>query len=166
MRAFRAAGPADAAALLHLVDGLADFEHLPRPDAAARARFARDLAASPPLFHALLCEEDGVLVGYAIWFSTYSTFLAQPSLYLEDIFVLPEYWGEGIGRAFMVELCARALAAGYGRLEWQVLGWNRHAIDFYLALGAQQQTEWLPYRLDRPQLERLAAGAETPESRT
>lgn len=159
------AGPEDAATLLPLVDGLADFEHLPRPDAAARERFVRDLAASPPLFHALLCEEDGVPAGYAIWFNTYSTFLARPSLYLEDLFVLPEYRSQGIGRAFLIELCARALGSGCGRLEWQVLGWNRHAIDFYQALGAEQQRDWLPYRLGRQQMERLAAEAGPPEPR-
>jgi GNAT superfamily N-acetyltransferase len=93
----RALAPADTARLLELVDALADYEKLPRPDAAARQRLAADAIADPPRFHALLAEVDGTVVGYAIYFFTYSTFLASPSLYLEDIFVAPESRGAGAG---------------------------------------------------------------------
>ncbi len=146
---------ADLAQLLDLIDELADYEHLPRPDAEARRRLAADASADPPRFSALLGELDGQAVGYAIWFLTYSTFLARPSLYLEDIFVRPDARSHGVGLA-LFRACAReAVRRGCGRYEWQVLAWNRLAIDFYERLGARHQADWLPYRLDGEQLAAL-----------
>jgi GNAT superfamily N-acetyltransferase len=144
----------DLPQLLALVDELADYEHLPRPDAEARQRLAVDASADPPRFSALLGELDGEPVGYAIWFLTYSTFLARPSLYLEDIFVRPAARKHGVGLALFRACAQEAVRRGCGRYEWQVLAWNRLAIDFYERQGARHQADWLPFRLDG---ERLAA---------
>jgi GNAT superfamily N-acetyltransferase len=144
----RALEPVDIARLLELIDGLADYEKLPRPDAEARERLAADATADPPRFHALLCEVDGVVVGYAIYFFTYSTFLARPSLYLEDIFVLPDARGQGAGVALFRACAQQAVKLSCGRMEWQVLSWNEPSIRFYERLGARQLETWLPFRLD------------------
>jgi GNAT superfamily N-acetyltransferase len=140
--------PADVPRLLELIDGLADYEKLARPDAAARHRLAADATADPPRFSTLLAEIDGQVVGYAIYFFTYSTFRARPTLYLEDVFVLPERRGQGAGVA-LFRACAReAVAQGCARMEWQVLAWNAPSIEFYERLGARHQADWLPFRLD------------------
>lgn len=152
----RPVSEADAGTLLNLIDALADYEHLPRPDAVARARLVEHAFGPEPYFRALLVEAGGQPVGYAIYFFTYSTFLAQPSLYLEDVFVLPEARRHGCGRAVMRYLAREALAAGCGRFEWQVLDWNTLARDFYEKLGARHMSPWLPYRMTREDLERLA----------
>jgi GNAT superfamily N-acetyltransferase len=145
----------DTPRLLELIDGLADYEKLPRPDAAARQRLGADALADPPTFRTMLVEVDGVVVGYAIYFFTYSTFKARPSLYLEDIFVLPEQRGLGAGVA-LFRACAReAVARGCARMEWQVLSWNEPSIEFYKRLGAQQLDGWLPFRLDGEALNRV-----------
>jgi GNAT superfamily N-acetyltransferase len=152
----RPVAAADAPALLALIDGLADYEDLPRPDAQARARFTRDLAVVPPLFRAFLAERDGRPVGYAVYFFTYSTFLARPTLYLEDVFVLPNERGNGAGRALMRAVARVAVAGDCGRLEWSVLAWNRPAMAFYESLGAAPLLEWQPWRLLPAQFARLA----------
>lgn len=147
----------DAGTLLELIDALADYEHLPRPDAEARRRLVvHGFGPGDGLFKAVLVEVGLRPVGYAIWFYTYSTFLARPTLYLEDIFVLPDDRRHGAGEALMRHLARTALAAGCGRMEWQVLDWNRPALGFYQRLGARHNREWLPYRLASDDLERLA----------
>lgn len=139
--------------LLELIDGLADYEKLPRPDAPARERLAADATADPPRFSTLLAQMDGQIVGYAIYFFTYSTFRARPTLYLEDIFVLPERRGEGAGMA-LFRACAReAVEQACARMEWQVLAWNTPSIDFYKRLGARHESDWLPFRLDDESLQ-------------
>jgi GNAT superfamily N-acetyltransferase len=154
--AVRKLQPADVPRLLELIDGLADYEKLARPDAAARQRLATDATTDPPRFSTLLAEMDGQVVGYAIYFFTYSTFRARPTLYLEDVFVLPERRGQGAGVA-LFRACAReAVAQGCARMEWQVLAWNAPSIDFYERLGARHQADWLPFRLDDDEL--LAVG--------
>ena len=146
----------DVPRLLELIDGLADYEKLARPDAAARERLAVDATSDPPRFSTLLAEIDGRAVGYAIYFFTYSTFRARPTLYLEDVFVLPEHRGQGAGVA-LFRACAReAVAQGCARMEWQVLAWNTPSIEFYERLGARHQADWLPFRLDDETL--LAVG--------
>ncbi len=156
----RPATAGDGAALLGLVDALADYEKLPRPDAAARARLLRDGFGPAPRFEALLARLDGGAVGYALYFHTYSSFLARPTLWLEDLFVVPEARGRGVGRALLRRLGREAAARECGRMEWNVLDWNRPAIDFYDRLGARPMTEWTTYRLDGAALAALgAAGA-------
>ncbi len=148
----------DVPSLLELIDGLADYEKLPRPDAAARERMAADALRKPPRFSSLLAEVDGQVIGYAIYFFTYSTFRARPTLYLEDIFVLPERRGQGAGVA-LFRACAReAVSQGCARMEWQVLAWNEPSIEFYKRLGARQLGDWLPFRLDDESL--LAVGGD------
>jgi GNAT superfamily N-acetyltransferase len=149
--------PGDVGRLLELIDGLADYEKLPRPDPEARQRLAADAVAEPPRFSTLLAELHARVVGYAIYVFTYSTFRARPTLYLEDIFVLPECRGQGAGLA-LFRACARvAVSQGCARMEWQVLAWNEPSLDFYTRLGARQLGDWLPFRLDDQAL--LAAGS-------
>jgi GNAT superfamily N-acetyltransferase len=140
--------PADVGRLLELIDGLADYEKLARPDAAARERLAADAIGTPPRFWTLLAEVDGLVVGYAIYFFTYSTFRARPTLYLEDVFVLPEHRGVGAGLALFRAVARQAVANDCARMEWQVLAWNEPSIAFYQRLGAQHLEAWLPFRLD------------------
>lgn len=148
--------PDDLPALLALIQALADYEHLPGPDATARARLTRDALAQPPRFQALLVELDGQPVGYAIWFETYSTFLAQPTLYLEDLFVLPAARGRRAGAA-LFRACARlAVERGCGRFEWQVLTWNELALGFYARFQAEPLDDWRPMRLTGAALRRAA----------
>jgi len=146
----------DLETFLSLVEDLAEYENLPPPDARARTRLAQDALASPPRFRVLLGELDDSIVGYAVFFETYSTFLALPTLYLEDLFVLPEARRKGVGDALVRECAREAVRLGCGRMEWQVLAWNDLAIGFYEALGAAPlHTDWTCYRLDGVALERL-----------
>ena len=153
----RPAGPADLPAFLALVDGLADYERLPRPDAEARGRLAADAFGQTPRFNLLLAELDGAVVGYAAWFPTYSTFLARPTLYLEDIFVLPQMRGRGAGLALFRACAAEAVRRQCGRMDWQVLSWNEPSIGFYQRLGARRLDDWVPFRLDGEALAAVAA---------
>lgn len=152
----RQASAEDAGVFLALVDALADYEKLGRPSPEARERLLRDGFGPRPRFRAYLASLDGRIVGYAITFHTYSSFLALPTFYLEDLFVLPEARGSGVGRALFGFLAAQAVRDGCGRMEWVVLDWNRLAIDFYDNLGAQRLAEWYPYRLTQEQLVELA----------
>jgi len=145
----------DLANVLALVRALADFEKLPGPDEGAAARFASDFAAAR--FELLVAIADGEVVGYALYFMTYSTFLARPSLYLEDLFVTPSRRGNGIGEAFLRKLAAIAVERGAGRFEWTVLDWNVRAQEFYLSLGARMLPEWRVCRVDGEALAALGA---------
>jgi GNAT superfamily N-acetyltransferase len=148
----RRAAPEDAPVFLALVDALADYEKLDRPTPDARARLVRDGFGERQLFTPYLAELDGKPVAYAMTFFTYSSFLALPTLYLEDFFVLPEAREHGVGGAIFGYLAAEAVRAGCGRMEWVVLHWNQLAIDFYERRGARRLDEWLTYRLTREQL--------------
>jgi len=154
--AIRPLAEGDVPGLLDLIDGLADYEQLARPDMDARQRLGADALADPPRFHVLLAEIDRQLVGYAFFFFTYSTFMARPTLYLEDIFVLPEFRGRGAGIGLFRACARQAVEQGCGRMDWQVLSWNEPSIKFYERLGARHQETWLPFRLDGAQL--LAVG--------
>jgi GNAT superfamily N-acetyltransferase len=148
----RVAAPEDGEDFLALVDALADYEKLERPSEDARQRLLRDGFTEPRRFQPYLAELNGRRVAYAITFHTYSSFLALPTLYLEDLFVLPEARRSGIGMAFFRFLAAEAVRQGCGRMEWVVLDWNQLAIDFYEKLGARRLSEWHSYRLTREQL--------------
>lgn len=156
----RPATPDDADVINSLTVALAEYEKLPPPDEAARARLINDAFSPNPRVSIFLAETSGRVVGYAFTFETYSTFLALPSLYLEDLFVLPEYRGRGAGVALMKYLAGEAIRRGCGRLEWTVLDWNRSAIEFYEHLGAAHMSDWLLYRLDKDGIRRLAETAE------
>ena len=154
----RAATAADADTWLGLIDGLADYEQLERPSAEARERLRRDAFGPQPRIQTYIAEINGLAVAYAIAFETYSSFLALPTLYLEDLFVLPQYRRAGVGRAFFQFLAHEAERRGCGRMEWAVLEWNRPAIEFYERMGARRLNEWQVYRLTAEQLAALAQG--------
>lgn len=143
----RRAVPDDAGAILTLVDALADYEKLARPTEAARQRLVRDLFGPKPRIECWLAFLDGSAVGYAFTFETYSSFLALPTLYLEDLFVLTEARGRKVGYALFQRVLEEAKRRGCGRLEWTVLDWNQLAIDFYDRLGARHMKEWQLYRI-------------------
>ncbi|HUL43844.1 MAG TPA: GNAT family N-acetyltransferase [Bacteroidota bacterium] len=145
----------DGKDLLLLIDALADFEHLPKPTAAARQRLLRDAAGKRKRFDALLAFAGPKAVGYAILFETYSSFRALPTLYLEDIFVLPEFRQRHIGGKLFRACLKEARDRKCGRMEWVVLDWNINAIEFYRHIGAHQLNEWLPFRIDREQFASL-----------
>jgi GNAT superfamily N-acetyltransferase len=159
----RPAAPEDAETFLALVDALADYEKLDRPTPAARERLLHDaFGPAPRRIRVFLGERGGQAVAYAITCETYSSFLALPTLYLEDLFVLPDERRGGIGSAFFRFLAGEAVRGGYGRMEWVVLDWNQLAIDFYDRLGARRMSEWYTYRLTADQLQEMAAGVEPP----
>jgi GNAT superfamily N-acetyltransferase len=151
----RAATSADAPAILSLVLGLAEYEKLAPPDEAAQQRLIHDMFLTPPRIQAFLAEIGQTPVGYAFVFETYSSFLALPTLYLEDLFVLPAYRSQKAGYALFTHVVAEAHRRGCGRMEWSVLTWNRLAIDFYERLGAQHLADWAMYRLTRPAMEQI-----------
>jgi GNAT superfamily N-acetyltransferase len=153
----RPATAADADRWLALVDALADYEKLDRPRPDARERLVHDAFGPRPRIWVWIGEQEGRAVAYAIVCETYSSFLARPTLYLEDLFVLPDARRGGIGRAFFRVLAAEALRRGCGRMEWVVLDWNELAIGFYEQLGARHMREWYTYRLTADQLEQIAA---------
>lgn len=153
----RRAQPADASAILGLIHALADFEKLSPPDDAAQARLIADAFAERPRFDVFLADADGRTIGYAFVFETYSTFLARPTLYLEDLFVLPEYRKQAVGFVLFRHCVAEAARRGCGRMEWAVLDWNANAIQFYERQGARQLREWFSYRLDEADIARLNA---------
>jgi len=138
---------------LGLVEALAQYERLNPPDDVAKQRLMRDGLSSAPLFEAYLGRLDGKAVGYCVYFTTYSSFLAMPTLYLEDLFVLETHRRGGIGLE-MFEFCMKkAVEKGCGRMEWCVLDWNEPAIRFYEKNGARR-LDWIFYRLTREEMER------------
>jgi len=147
----------DAGILIELITALADFEKLPPPDEGARARLIDHGFGDRPKYEAWLAEWNGVAVGYAFVFETYSTFLARPTLYLEDLFVLPDFRGRGIGKALLHHCFALATERGCGRMEWTCLDWNKRAQDVYEGLGARRMSEWYLYRLTQDELTKLSA---------
>lgn len=139
----------DAPALLGLIVALAEFEKLDPPDDEAKARLVRDGFGSQPRFEAWLAFVDGGSdpVGYAFTFETYSSFLARPTLYLEDIFVSPEQRGKGVGTALLRHCIGLAQERGCGRVEWVCLDWNKRAQCVYEGMGARQLKEWMLFRM-------------------
>jgi GNAT superfamily N-acetyltransferase len=146
---------ADADTFFSLIDALADYEKLPRPDAAARQRLLSDGFGPSPRFEAFLARVGGVAAGYAITFQTYSSFLAKPTQYLEDIFVLPQFRKQKVGLALFLSIASLARERGCGRMEWTVLDWNEPAHEFYRSLDALHMHEWSLYRLDSKRLQSL-----------
>jgi len=134
----------DAKNLTALIRALARYERLTPPSPAAARRLIADIGRR---IHVLLAEVDGKPVGYAIYLYTYSSFLARPTLYLEDVFVLPEYRRGGIGRKFFEALRRAGRREKCGRMEWVVLDWNKPAHRFYRKLGAKPLDDWVTYRM-------------------
>ena len=153
----RRAGRADAEAVLGLIIALAEFEDLPPPDTGAQARLIEHGFGDVPKFEVMLAEVEGAVgpVGYALLLQTYSTFLAQPTLYLEDVFVLPEYRKRGIGKALLRHCVRTAFERGCGRMEWTCLDWNTNAQALYERMGARRMKEWYLYRMTRDAMARM-----------
>ena len=146
----RRAVPDDGPAYISLVRALADFEKLDPPDAAACQRLLDDAFCDPPLYRLWVAELDGEVVCYAVTFPTYSTFLAKPTLWLEDIFVHPNARRRGVATAVLAHLRSEAEATGCGRMEWSVLDWNTGALTLYERIGATLLHDWRICRLVLP----------------
>jgi GNAT superfamily N-acetyltransferase len=153
MATLRPATREDVPGIVELIRALAVFERLPGPDDEAAARLAEHGFGERPLFEALVAEDDGRLVAYAIYFTTYSSFRARPSLYLEDVFVHPDARRRGIATAIMARLQETARERGCGRFEWTVLDWNVEAQALYERIGARQLAEWRICRIDLPEVD-------------
>jgi GNAT superfamily N-acetyltransferase len=151
----RFATPADIPTIARLIHGLAEYERLSHAVTLSEDRLREHLFGPRPFAEVLLAEDAGVVVGFALFFSSYSTFRAQPGLYLEDLFVVPERRGQGHGKELLTELARLAVERGCGRLEWSVLNWNEPAIRFYQSLGAVPLQEWTVYRLTDEALQTL-----------
>lgn len=150
------ATPQDVPLLLRLIQALAEYERMTDQVVATEADVHRNLFGDKAITEAVIARVDGEPVGFALWFYNYSTFLGRPGLYLEDLFVLPERRGQGIGRALLKHLARVAVSRNCGRMEWSVLDWNEPAIRFYRSLGAVPMDEWTVYRLTGADIARLA----------
>ena len=147
---------ADVPLILQLIKALAEYERLGDQVSATEAMIRESFFGPAPHAHAVIARIDGDAVGFAIWFSTYSTFLSKPGIYLEDLFVLPHWRGQGVGRALLRHLARIAVERGCGRIEWSVLDWNETAIGFYRNIGARAMDEWTVYRLTGDAITTLA----------
>jgi GNAT superfamily N-acetyltransferase len=155
----RAAQPADSETIFSLIQALADYEKLSHAVAGTVNDLRDHLFGSRPYAEAILAEVDGQVVGFALFFYNYSTFLTKPGIYLEDLFVLPAYRRQGIGKALLSYVAERAAREGCGRLEWSVLDWNAPAIAFYQRMGAEILPDWRICRVMGASLERWAIAA-------
>ncbi len=156
----RSAHPEDAGDIVRLIKGLAEFER--EPDAVKITEedviehgFNEDQNLN--YFGCLMAEWDGKVVGFALYFFTFSTWEGRPVLYLEDIFILPEYRRRSVARELMVELAKIAVQRGCTRFEWAVLDWNVDAMDFYRSMGGSHKKEWQIFRMEKDEIEALAS---------
>lgn len=152
----RPATSADCKELLRLIHGLAVYEKLEHMAVGTEDMLREHLFGPRPACEAIIAESGGRAVGFALFFTTFSTFLCKPGIYLEDVFVEPEYRGCGIGKALLRHLARLVVERQGGRFEWRVLDWNEPSIRFYEALGATVMREWLLARVTGVELERLA----------
>lgn len=156
----RAATPADVPAIVGLIRELADFEHLTHLCVVTPELLQPQLFGPRPPAEAVVGEVGGQVVAFALFFTNFSTFLAKPGLYLEDLYVQPAHRGSGLGKALLQHLAALAVQRDYGRFEWCVLDWNENAIAFYKKMGATLMPDWRLCRATGPALQAIAAGAE------
>ena len=154
---FRRAEEKDAALILRFIRELAAYEKLDG-QVVATEELLREWIFEKGKAEVLFPVEKGVEVGFALFFHNFSTFLGRAGLYLEDLYISPEYRGKGYGKATLQKLARIAVERGCGRLEWSCLDWNQPSIDFYLSLGAEPMEEWTVYRLSGEKLSRMAAG--------
>ena len=149
----------DCATILGFIRDLADYEKLAHEVVADEAALRATLFGARPAAEVLIAERGGEAVGFALFFTSYSTFLAKPGLYLEDLFVRPAARGAGVGGALMAACAKLCIERNYGRFEWSVLDWNEPALKFYRSLGAVPMSEWTVQRLTGAPLAALAARA-------
>jgi GNAT superfamily N-acetyltransferase len=147
----------DVPVILELIKALADYERLADHVVATEADLRATLFGDRPAAEVVIASVGGEPVGYALWFHTFSTFLGRRGLYLEDLFVLPAWRSQGIGRALLAHLAGIAAARDCGRIEWSVLQWNEPAIRFYESIGATAISEWSVYRLTGDALQLLTS---------
>jgi GNAT superfamily N-acetyltransferase len=152
------ATPADVPLLLAMIRELAVYEKLEHQMIASEEKLQQALFGTPAYAAAVIARSDAVAAGFALYFHNFSTFLAQPGLYLEDLYVRPDFRGRAIGKSLLVHLAGLAVQRGCGRFEWAVLDWNQPARSFYESLGARPNSEWIGYRIAGDALQRLADG--------
>ena len=157
-RAFslRPATAQDVPTVLRCIQALAEYEQLAHECEASEALLHESLFGPSPSAEVTLAFAGDVPAGFALWFRSYSTFLARPGIYLEDLFVFPAFRGRGLGRQFLGSLARTVVERGYGRLEWAVLDWNADAIRFYESLGARAMSEWTTFRVTGEALRALS----------
>jgi GNAT superfamily N-acetyltransferase len=155
----RAAERRDVEAIVALISGLAEFEKLTHLLEVTPDKLAQHLFGARPVVEAIVAERAGRVVAFALFFTNFSTFLAKPGLYLEDLFVEPQQRGHGIGQALLEHLARLAAARDYGRFEWSVLDWNEGAIRFYQRMGATVMPDWRICRIAGPGLDAYRAPA-------
>lgn len=143
----RRATPADAATIHRFICALAEYERQPDAVEVTPQTLAAQLASPVPPFECLLAEKSAVPAGFALFFTSYSTWKGRPGLFLEDLFVMPEQRRFGVGKLLLLEVVRLARERNYGRVEWNVLRWNEPALAFYRSLGAEALDEWIMYRL-------------------
>jgi GNAT superfamily N-acetyltransferase len=151
----------DVPQILRFIRALAEYEKLLDVCVADESSLRRTLFGSSPYAEVLIANWDGVPVGFALFFHNYSTFLAKPGIYLEDLFVDPKYRGKGLGKALLVALAKIAMDRDCGRVEWSVLDWNEPSIGFYKSLGAVAMDEWTVFRVTGSALQALAEAGRT-----
>jgi GNAT superfamily N-acetyltransferase len=154
----RPATVADTPTIAALIRALADYERLSHAVVLDEEQLREHLFGTQPFAEVLLAEDAGAIAGFALFFHNFSTFLGQPGLYLEDLFVRPEYRGRGHGKALLAAVTRLAMQRGCGRVDWAVLDWNEPALRFYRALGAEPLDDWTLYRLSGDALQRMARG--------
>lgn len=154
----RAAVESDLPLILHLIESLAEYERLRDQCVATEEKLRYTLFGKHPAAEVLIGSIEKEPMGFALFFHNYSTFLAQPGIFLEDLFVKPEARGKGVGHALLSALARLAVERNCGRLEWNVLDWNELAISFYKRIGAVPMDEWTTYRMTGDALEKLANG--------
>jgi len=152
----RPATPADVPAILECIRRLAEYERLAHECIATEAQLRETLFGATPGAEVVLAFAGDEPAGFALWFQSYSTFLARPGLYLEDLFVYPQHRGRGLGRQLLRHLARVAVERGYGRVEWSVLDWNVDAIGFYHSIGAELLDDWRRCRLTGDAIPALA----------
>ncbi len=153
----RPALPADTDAILELIHALALYEKAPEEVKVTAEQIHSHFFCDSPKVFCDVVEVDGAVVGFAIWFLNYSTWLGVHGIYLEDLFVKPEFRGAGYGKSLLIHLAQKCVSNGYGRLQWWVLDWNLPAIEFYLAHGAEAMSEWTTFRVSGDALKNLGA---------
>ena len=144
--------------ILTLIGELAEYERLSHEVVATEDTLQEWLFGEKPVADVLIAEEGAEVVGFALFFHTFSTFLGRPGIYLEDLYVRPAFRGRGVGKTMLMHLARLAKERGCGRLEWSVLDWNEPSIRFYESLGAVAMDDWTVYRMTGEALEKLAEG--------